>query len=233
MKPLPLIDIFNCYKLKSYLLLQPYSLVKMEVFTIEFSSNKMELLHILRYMLEIFVLQFREMVYLTEMQKITISRKISGVAADLSDKIERQFRERGYVRQLQKNPPNKLSDDQKLDFLQKSAVIYYITSSFPFCLFLVTQRFFIAKLKVVPKRFGIFKHDRWNCQQQSGVDARKTISHTWKIQYGGQENLENKILMCRVSRNMPRDIGVRMVIRAGCRGVEARGNEESGGPFNQ
>ncbi|KAJ8947467.1 hypothetical protein NQ318_009768 [Aromia moschata] len=30
-------------------------------------------------------------------------------------KIEKQFRERGHVRQLKKNPPNKLSDDQKLD----------------------------------------------------------------------------------------------------------------------
>ncbi|KAJ8941386.1 hypothetical protein NQ318_011823 [Aromia moschata] len=31
------------------------------------------------------------------------------------NKIEKQFRERGHVRQLKKNPPNKLSDDQKLD----------------------------------------------------------------------------------------------------------------------
>ncbi|KAJ8962360.1 hypothetical protein NQ318_018343 [Aromia moschata] len=27
------------------------------------------------------------------------------------------FRERGHVRQLKKNPPNKLSDDQKLDVM--------------------------------------------------------------------------------------------------------------------
>ncbi|KAJ8934088.1 hypothetical protein NQ318_011943 [Aromia moschata] len=33
-------------------------------------------------------------------------------------KIEKQFRERGHaVRQLKKNPPNKLSDDQKLDVM--------------------------------------------------------------------------------------------------------------------
>ncbi|KAJ8947916.1 hypothetical protein NQ318_005143 [Aromia moschata] len=30
-------------------------------------------------------------------------------------KIEKQFRERGHVRQLKKYPPNKPSDDQKLD----------------------------------------------------------------------------------------------------------------------
>ncbi|KAJ8947446.1 hypothetical protein NQ318_009747 [Aromia moschata] len=30
-------------------------------------------------------------------------------------KIEKQFRERGHVRQLKKNHPNKLSDDQKLE----------------------------------------------------------------------------------------------------------------------
>ncbi|KAJ8957633.1 hypothetical protein NQ318_017522 [Aromia moschata] len=76
------------------------------------------------------------MVYLTEMHKITIlqmigygdrtrtegrscspiSRKISGVAADIS-RYQKQFRERGHVRQLKKNPPNKLSDDQKLDVM--------------------------------------------------------------------------------------------------------------------
>ncbi|KAJ8946062.1 hypothetical protein NQ318_009187 [Aromia moschata] len=33
-------------------------------------------------------------------------------------KIEKQFRERGHVRHLKKNPPNKLSDDQKLDFVK-------------------------------------------------------------------------------------------------------------------
>ncbi|KAJ8951387.1 hypothetical protein NQ318_009951 [Aromia moschata] len=32
-------------------------------------------------------------------------------------KIEKQFRERGHVRQLNKNSPNKLSDDQKLDVM--------------------------------------------------------------------------------------------------------------------
>ncbi|KAJ8938064.1 hypothetical protein NQ318_014545 [Aromia moschata] len=32
-------------------------------------------------------------------------------------KIEKQFRDRGHVRQLKKNPPNKLSDDQKLDVM--------------------------------------------------------------------------------------------------------------------
>ncbi|KAJ8959405.1 hypothetical protein NQ318_022094 [Aromia moschata] len=32
-------------------------------------------------------------------------------------KIEKHFRERGHVRQLKKNPPNKLSDDQKLDVM--------------------------------------------------------------------------------------------------------------------
>ncbi|KAJ8937494.1 hypothetical protein NQ318_002530, partial [Aromia moschata] len=71
------------------------------------------------------------MIYLTEMHKITIlqmigygdrtrtqtevvhlfQEKISGVAADIS------FRERGHVRQLKKNPPNKLSDDQILDVM--------------------------------------------------------------------------------------------------------------------
>ncbi|KAJ8949605.1 hypothetical protein NQ318_007367 [Aromia moschata] len=30
-------------------------------------------------------------------------------------KIKKQFWERGHVRQLKKNPPNKLSDDQKLE----------------------------------------------------------------------------------------------------------------------
>ncbi|KAJ8951261.1 hypothetical protein NQ318_008164 [Aromia moschata] len=40
-------------------------------------------------------------------------------------KIEKQFRERGHVRQLKNNPPNKLSDDQKLDSQNdiKSAVM--------------------------------------------------------------------------------------------------------------
>ncbi|KAJ8945237.1 hypothetical protein NQ318_011218 [Aromia moschata] len=37
---------------------------------------------------------------------------ISGVS-----KIEKQFRERGHVRHLKKNPPNKLSDNQKLDVM--------------------------------------------------------------------------------------------------------------------
>ncbi|KAJ8948033.1 hypothetical protein NQ318_003366 [Aromia moschata] len=85
----------------------------------------------------VFMSQFREMVYLTEMHKITILqmigygdktrtqaevvrlfqeiypelRPISQVAVS---KIEKQFRERGHIRQLKKNPPNKLSDDQKL-----------------------------------------------------------------------------------------------------------------------
>ncbi|KAJ8942936.1 hypothetical protein NQ318_003821 [Aromia moschata] len=33
-------------------------------------------------------------------------------------KIEQQFRERGHVRELKKNPPNKLSNDQKLNILR-------------------------------------------------------------------------------------------------------------------
>ncbi|KAJ8948283.1 hypothetical protein NQ318_020770 [Aromia moschata] len=76
------------------------------------------------------------MVYLTEMHKITslqmigygdrtrtqaevvrlFQEKISGVAADNS-RYQKQFRERGHVRQLKKNPPNKLSDDQKLNVM--------------------------------------------------------------------------------------------------------------------
>ncbi|KAJ8945208.1 hypothetical protein NQ318_009853 [Aromia moschata] len=32
-------------------------------------------------------------------------------------KLEKQFREHGHVRQLKKNPPNKLSNDQKLDVI--------------------------------------------------------------------------------------------------------------------
>ncbi|KAJ8941333.1 hypothetical protein NQ318_004777 [Aromia moschata] len=86
----------------------------------------------------VFVLQFREMVYLTEMHKITILQMIGygdrtwtqaevvrliqekypelpPISQSTVTKIEKQFWERGHVRQLKKNPPNKLSDDQKLD----------------------------------------------------------------------------------------------------------------------
>ncbi|KAJ8947596.1 hypothetical protein NQ318_010108 [Aromia moschata] len=88
----------------------------------------------------LFVLQFRETVYLTEMHKITILQLIGygdptrtqaevvrlfqekypelpPISQDTVSKIEKQFRERGHVRQLKKNPPNKLSDDQKLDVM--------------------------------------------------------------------------------------------------------------------
>ncbi|KAJ8932830.1 hypothetical protein NQ318_006993 [Aromia moschata] len=87
----------------------------------------------------VFVLQFREMVYLTEMHKITILQMIgygdrTRTQAEVVrlfqekypelppiyrtvSKIEKQFLERGRVRQLKKNPPNKLSDDQKLDVM--------------------------------------------------------------------------------------------------------------------
>ncbi|KAJ8939594.1 hypothetical protein NQ318_010601 [Aromia moschata] len=49
-----------------------------------------------------------------------ISKKYSElppISQGTVSKIEKQFRERGYVRQLMKNPPNKLSDDQKLDVM--------------------------------------------------------------------------------------------------------------------
>ncbi|KAJ8944629.1 hypothetical protein NQ318_004716 [Aromia moschata] len=73
-----------------------------------------------------FVLQFREMVYLTEMHKITILQMIgygdrtrmqAEVVRLFQEKYPVQFRERGHVRQLKKNPPNKLSDDQKVDVM--------------------------------------------------------------------------------------------------------------------
>ncbi|KAJ8954562.1 hypothetical protein NQ318_000796 [Aromia moschata] len=72
--------------------------------------------------IRLFVLQFREMVYLTEMHKITILQMIgygdnTNAGRSTVSKIEKQFRERGHVRQLKKNPPNKLSDDQKLDVM--------------------------------------------------------------------------------------------------------------------
>ncbi|KAJ8938281.1 hypothetical protein NQ318_013020 [Aromia moschata] len=89
----------------------------------------------------IFVLQFREMVYLTEMHKITILQMIGygdrtrtqpevvrlfqekypelpPISQATVSKIETQFRERGHVGQLKKNPPIKLSDDQKLDIIR-------------------------------------------------------------------------------------------------------------------
>ncbi|KAJ8933624.1 hypothetical protein NQ318_012753 [Aromia moschata] len=88
----------------------------------------------------VFVLQFREMVYLTEMHKITILQMIgygdrtrtqaevvrlfqekypelTPISQGTVSKIEKQFRERGHVRQLKKNPTNKLSDDQKLEVM--------------------------------------------------------------------------------------------------------------------
>ncbi|KAJ8947682.1 hypothetical protein NQ318_009567 [Aromia moschata] len=67
------------------------------------------------------------MVYLTEMHKITILQMIvvrlfhekypelPPISQSTVSKIEKQFRERGHVRQLKKNHLNKLSDDQKLD----------------------------------------------------------------------------------------------------------------------
>ncbi|KAJ8957684.1 hypothetical protein NQ318_017576 [Aromia moschata] len=80
------------------------------------------------------------MVYLTEMHKITILQMIDygdrtrteaevvrlfqdkypelpPISQSTVSKIENQFRERGHVRQLMKNPPNRLSDDQKLDVM--------------------------------------------------------------------------------------------------------------------
>ncbi|KAJ8962831.1 hypothetical protein NQ318_001231 [Aromia moschata] len=80
----------------------------------------------------VLVLQFREMVYLTEMHKIPILQMIgygdrtrtqAEVVRLFQEKYpelpprEKQFREHGHVRQLKKNPPNKLSDDQKLDVM--------------------------------------------------------------------------------------------------------------------
>ncbi|KAJ8956955.1 hypothetical protein NQ318_014375 [Aromia moschata] len=50
----------------------------------------------------------------------SISRKISElspISQGTISKIEKQFREHGHVRQLKKNPPNKLSDDQRLDVM--------------------------------------------------------------------------------------------------------------------
>ncbi|KAJ8948672.1 hypothetical protein NQ318_004460 [Aromia moschata] len=87
-----------------------------------------------------FVLQFREMVYLTEMHKITILQmtgygnrtrtqaevvclfqekypELPPISQGTVSKTEKHFRERGHVRQLKKHPPNKLSDDQKLDVM--------------------------------------------------------------------------------------------------------------------
>ncbi|KAJ8942316.1 hypothetical protein NQ318_005308 [Aromia moschata] len=76
---------------------------------------------------QVFVLQFREMVYITEIIKITILQMIgygdrTGTQAEpisqgAVSKIKKQFRERGHARQLKKNHPNKLSDDQKLDIM--------------------------------------------------------------------------------------------------------------------
>ncbi|KAJ8952598.1 hypothetical protein NQ318_004145 [Aromia moschata] len=81
----------------------------------------------------VFVLQFREMVYLTEMHKITILQMIgyrdrtrtqAEVVRIFQEKYpelppisQGTFREHGHVRQLKKNPPNILSDDQKLDVM--------------------------------------------------------------------------------------------------------------------
>ncbi|KAJ8949725.1 hypothetical protein NQ318_005046 [Aromia moschata] len=85
----------------------------------------------------IFVLQFREMVYLTEMHKITILQMIGygdrtltqaevvrlfqekypelpSISQGTVSKIEKQFRERGHVRQLKKNAS---SHDRKLDVM--------------------------------------------------------------------------------------------------------------------
>ncbi|KAJ8940961.1 hypothetical protein NQ318_010362 [Aromia moschata] len=82
----------------------------------------------------------RDMVYLTDMHKITILQMIgygdrtrtqaeavrlfqekypelTPISQGTVSKIEKQFRERGHVRQLKKNPPNKLSDDHKLDVM--------------------------------------------------------------------------------------------------------------------
>ncbi|KAJ8944090.1 hypothetical protein NQ318_019428, partial [Aromia moschata] len=39
------------------------------------------------------------------------------ISQGTGSKIEKQFRERGHVRQLKKSPPNKLSDDQKLNVM--------------------------------------------------------------------------------------------------------------------
>ncbi|KAJ8947764.1 hypothetical protein NQ318_010358 [Aromia moschata] len=83
---------------------------------------------------KVFVLQFRERVYLTEMHKITIMQiigygdrtrtqaevirlfqeiypELPPISQGTVRKIEKQFLERGQ----RKNPPNKLSDDQKWD----------------------------------------------------------------------------------------------------------------------
>ncbi|KAJ8941756.1 hypothetical protein NQ318_023113 [Aromia moschata] len=43
--------------------------------------------------------------------------KLPPISQGTVSKIEKQFRERGHVRQLKKNLPNKLSDDQKLDII--------------------------------------------------------------------------------------------------------------------
>ncbi|KAJ8949619.1 hypothetical protein NQ318_007382 [Aromia moschata] len=84
--------------------------------------------------------RIREMVYLTEMHQITILQMIGNgdrtrtqaevvrlfqekypelppISQGTVSKIEKQFRERGHVRQLKKNPPNKLNDDQKFDVM--------------------------------------------------------------------------------------------------------------------
>ncbi|KAJ8935297.1 hypothetical protein NQ318_015331 [Aromia moschata] len=41
--------------------------------------------------------------------------ELQPISQSTVNKIKKQFRQRGRVRQLKKNPPNKLSDDQKLD----------------------------------------------------------------------------------------------------------------------
>ncbi|KAJ8962911.1 hypothetical protein NQ318_001322 [Aromia moschata] len=43
--------------------------------------------------------------------------KLLPISQGTVSKIEKQFRERGHIRQLKKNPPNKFSDDQKLDVM--------------------------------------------------------------------------------------------------------------------
>ncbi|KAJ8960168.1 hypothetical protein NQ318_003890 [Aromia moschata] len=101
----------------------------------KFSSSI--IMHFLENSETLFVLQFREMLYLTEMHKITILQMICygertrtqaevvrlfqekypvlpPISQGTVSKIQKQFRERGHVRQLKKHPSNKLSDDQKL-----------------------------------------------------------------------------------------------------------------------
>ncbi|KAJ8955761.1 hypothetical protein NQ318_008635 [Aromia moschata] len=80
------------------------------------------------------------MVYLTEMHTITILQmtgyvdrtrtqaevvrlfqeeypELPPISQGTVSKIEKQFRERGHVWKIKKNPPNKLSDDHKLDVM--------------------------------------------------------------------------------------------------------------------